>query len=71
MTGGFNITSIKAHLSKTWGLGPSRSDGVLLLGTTWLDIVVAAYAQRSGISLSAGGPGSGGSGCNNQQRGVL
>jgi fatty acid synthase subunit alpha len=77
MPGGFNITSIKAHLSKTWGLGPSRSDGVLLLGTTmepakrlgsevdakaWLDTVVTAYAQRSGISLSAGGSGGGGSG---------
>jgi fatty acid synthase subunit alpha len=46
MPGGLNITSIKAQ---TWGLGPSRSDGVLPLGTTWLDIAVAAYAQRSGI----------------------
>jgi fatty acid synthase subunit alpha len=33
MPEGFNITSIKAHLSKVWGLGPSRLDGVLLLGT--------------------------------------
>jgi fatty acid synthase subunit alpha len=69
MPGGFNITSIKAHLSKAWGLGPSRSDGVLLLGTTmepakrlgseaeakaWLGTVATAYAQRSGISLSVG-----------------
>jgi fatty acid synthase subunit alpha len=53
--------------SAPWGLGPSRSDGVLLLGTTmepakrlgseaeakaWLDTVATAYAQRSGISLS-------------------
>jgi fatty acid synthase subunit beta len=80
MPGGFNITSIKAHLSKAWGLGPSRSDGVLLLGTTmepakrlgseaeakaWLDTVVTAYAQRSGISLSAGGA-AGGSGGGSQ-----
>jgi fatty acid synthase subunit alpha, fungi type len=34
MPGGSNITSIKGHLLKAWGLGPSRSDGVLLLGTT-------------------------------------
>ena len=34
MPGGFNITSIKGHLSKAWGLGPSRSGDVLLLGTT-------------------------------------
>jgi fatty acid synthase subunit alpha len=34
MSGGFNITSIKAHLSKAWGLGLTRSDGVLMLGTT-------------------------------------
>ena len=86
MPGGFDVMSIKAHLSKTWELGPSCSDGVLLLGTTiepakrlgseveakvWLDTVVTAYAQRSGIA--AGGSGGGGSGrarCNNQQRGV-
>ncbi|KAK0450204.1 fatty acid synthase [Armillaria borealis] len=80
MPGGFNSSAVKAHLSKSWGLGPSRSDGVLLLATTmeppkrlasepeakaWLDGVVAVYAQRSGISLSApsaGGGGGGGSG---------
>jgi 3-oxoacyl-ACP reductase-like protein len=76
MPGGFNITSIKAHLSKAWVLGPSQSDGILLLDTTmepakclgseaeakaWLDTVVTAYAQRSGISLSVGGA-AGGSG---------
>ena len=59
--------------SKNLGLGSSRSDGVLLLGTTleppkrltseaegksWLDGVVFAYAQRSGISLLVA-PGSG------------
>jgi 3-oxoacyl-ACP reductase-like protein len=73
MLGGFNSSTIKAHLSKSWGLGPSRADGVLLLATTleppkrlaseaeaksWLDGVVTTYAQRSGISLSA--PGAGG-----------
>jgi fatty acid synthase subunit alpha, fungi type len=74
MPGGFNSSSIKSYLSKTWSLGPSRSDGVLLLGTTlepakrfgseaeakaWLDGVTASYAQRSGISLSAGNAGGG------------
>lgn len=64
---------IKAHLAKTWDLGPARSDGVLLLATTleppkrlasegeakpWLHGVVSVYAQRSGIPLSA--PGAGG-----------
>jgi len=75
MPGGFNASAIKTYLAKTWGLGPLRSDGVLLLGTTlepakrlgseaeakaWLDGVVAIYAQRSGISLSPGSVGGGG-----------
>ncbi|KAL0953237.1 hypothetical protein HGRIS_004490 [Hohenbuehelia grisea] len=80
MPGGFNASAIKSYLSKSWGLGPSRSDAVLLLGTTleppkrlgseaeaktWLDGVVALYAQRAGISLaaaSAGGSAGGGGG---------
>ena len=68
------ITSIKGHLLKAWGLGPSRSDGVLIFGTTmepakrlaseaeaesWLDTVVTVYAQRSGILLSVGGAADG------------
>ncbi|PCH42040.1 fatty acid synthase [Wolfiporia cocos MD-104 SS10] len=75
MPGGFNMTAIKAYLSKSWGIGPLRADGILLLGTTmepakrlgseaeakaWLDTLVAAYAQRAGISLSSGGAGAGG-----------
>jgi fatty acid synthase subunit alpha len=76
MPGGFNLTAIKGYLSKTWGLGPLRSDGVLLLGLTmdppkrlgseaeaktWLDSVTAVYARSAGISLSSGGTaGSGG-----------
>jgi fatty acid synthase subunit beta len=74
---GFNASAIKSYLSKSWGLGPSRSDGVLLLATTleppkrlgsdaeaksWLDGVVAVYAQRSGISLSSPGTGAAGGG---------
>ncbi|GBE85483.1 hypothetical protein SCP_0706700 [Sparassis crispa] len=77
MPGGFNISAIKAYLSKTWGLGPTRADGVLLLSTTmeppkrlgsdaeakaWLDTFVTLYAQRSGISLTTGAANSGGGG---------
>ncbi|GBE87869.1 fatty acid synthase [Sparassis crispa] len=77
MPGGFNISAIKAYLSKTWGLGPTRADGVLLLSTTmeppkrlgsdaeakaWLDTVVTLYAQRSGISLATGAANGGGGG---------
>ncbi|KAF8896473.1 fatty acid synthetase alpha subunit [Infundibulicybe gibba] len=77
MPGGFNVSAMKSHLSKAWGLGPARSDGVLLLATTleppkrlasdveaksWLDGIVAIYAQRSGISLSAPGAGAAGGG---------
>ena len=76
MPGSFNISAIKSYLSKTWGLGPSRSDGVLLLATTheppkrlgsdaeakaWLDGIVSIYAQRSGISLASGSSGASGS----------
>jgi len=75
--GGFNASSIEGYLAKTWGLGPSRSDGVLLLATTlepskrlaseaeakaWLDGVVSVYAQRSGISLASPGAAGGGGG---------
>lgn len=69
MPGGFNASAIKTYLAKSWGLGSSRADGVLLLGTTieppkrlgseaeakaWLDGVVAAYTRRAGITLSTG-----------------
>ena len=70
MPGGFNLSTIKTYLSKTWGLGSGRADGLLLLGLTmeptkrlgseaeaqaWLDGVAAAYAQQNGITLSSGG----------------
>ena len=75
MPGGFNSSVTKGYLSKSWGLGPSRADSVLLLGTAmepakrlgseakaklWLDGVVSIYAQRTGISLSAGSTSGGG-----------
>jgi fatty acid synthase subunit alpha len=77
MPGGFNISSAKAHLSKTWGLGSQRADAVLLIATTmepakrlgsesegkaWLDAAAQVYAQRVGISLSTGGAGGGAGG---------
>jgi fatty acid synthase subunit alpha len=78
MPGGFNASAIKSYLAKTWGLGPMRSDAVLLLATTveppkrlsseaeaksWLDNVVSIYSRRAGIQLSSGGAaGSGGPG---------
>ena len=34
MRGGFNSSAIKRYLNRNWGLGSSRSDSVLLLGTT-------------------------------------
>ena len=88
MPGGFNVSAIKSYLSKTWGLGSLRADGVLLLGATmeppkrlgaeaeaksWLDSVVAVYAQRAGISLTsgaaggAGGAGGGGAVINSEE----
>jgi fatty acid synthase subunit alpha len=77
MPGGFNLSAIKSHLLKSWGLGPQRADGVLLLGTTmepakrlgseaeakaWLDGVVSLYAQRSGVTLSSASSGGSGGG---------
>ncbi|QRW18188.1 fatty acid synthase subunit beta [Rhizoctonia solani] len=64
MPGGFNITTAKAHLNKTWGLGPARSDAALLLGVTmepakrlgseaeaksWLDSVAREYANKQAL----------------------
>ncbi|KAF9518450.1 hypothetical protein BS47DRAFT_1420879 [Hydnum rufescens UP504] len=75
--GGFNLSTIKAYLTKTWGLGPSHSNGVLLLGLTveppkhlgseaeaktWLDAIIAAYARQAGISLLSGATSGGGGG---------
>ncbi|KAJ7019830.1 fatty acid synthase [Mycena alexandri] len=54
MPGGFNSSAIKSYLSKSWGLGSGRADG------SWLDGIVAIYAQRSGISLSSGSSGGAG-----------
>ncbi|KAF8525925.1 hypothetical protein BU17DRAFT_74311 [Hysterangium stoloniferum] len=77
MPGGFNVSSIKNYLSKTWGFGPLRADGLLLLGLTfepakrfgseaeakaWLDTLAAVYAQQNGISLTSAGASGGGGG---------
>ncbi|KAI5122922.1 hypothetical protein M0805_007600 [Coniferiporia weirii] len=77
MPGGFNLSAVKAHLSKTWGLGSARADGVMLLALTmeppkrlgseaeakaWLDSIVPIYASKAGVSLSQGGSAGGGGG---------
>lgn len=70
MPGGFGMSGVKSHLTKAWGLGPGRIDGVLLMAVTmepskrlgseaeaktYLDSVVQAYSQNAGITLSQGG----------------
>ena len=69
MPHGFNASAVKPYLLKSLGLGPSRSDGVLLVTTleppkrlgseaeakSWLNSVAAIYAQRSGIPMSSPG----------------
>ena len=72
MPGGFNSSAIKSYLSKSWGLGSSRSDGVLLLGTTleppkrlaseaegksWLD---GEFLSMLGVLASPGAGGASG-----------
>lgn len=77
MPGGFTLTNVKGHLTKTWGLGPGRIDGALLFSLTlepatrlanegdakaWLDNVANKYASYAGISLSSGSTGGDGVG---------
>ncbi|TIB03399.1 hypothetical protein E3P94_00662 [Wallemia ichthyophaga] len=77
MPGGFNLSSVKTHLSKSWGLGPQRQEAVLLFGITmepakrlgsepeakqWADSVAQAYASQAGITLSTASAGGGGGG---------
>jgi fatty acid synthase subunit alpha len=69
MPGGFGVSAIKGHLSKSWGIGTQRADAVLLLALTnepakrlaseneaksWLDGLASTYASQAGISLSSG-----------------
>ncbi|KAJ2888054.1 fatty acid synthase alpha subunit Lsd1, partial [Coemansia aciculifera] len=77
MPGGFTQSTARAYLQASYGLGPMRQDGLLLLGLTsepaarlaseaeakaWLDACAQAYAKRAGIAYSAGGSGGGASG---------
>ena len=72
MPGGFNITAVRKYLETTWGLGPGRQDGVLLLAITmepparlgaendakaFLDEASNKYAINAGISLSTSAAG--------------
>ncbi|KAJ2669644.1 fatty acid synthase alpha subunit Lsd1, partial [Coemansia sp. RSA 1085] len=67
MPGGFNLSTIKAQLSASYGLGPQRQDALLALAltmepsarisshaeaTAWLDQVAQAYAVHAGISYA-------------------
>ena len=75
MPGGFGMTQIKAFLGSSYGLGPKRSDALLMHGLTmepasrlaneaeakaWLDQVAKAYAAKVGISFAQAGSGTAG-----------
>ncbi|KAJ2724547.1 fatty acid synthase alpha subunit Lsd1 [Coemansia sp. Benny D115] len=75
MPGGFTQSNARAYLQSSYGLGPQRQDGLLLLSLTmepasrmgseadaksWLDSLAQAYAKRTGISYSAAGAGAAG-----------
>ncbi|KAK0543591.1 hypothetical protein OC846_006365 [Tilletia horrida] len=77
LSGRFNISSVKNHLSEAWGLGAGRTDGVLLITLTqeppkrlaaegeaeaWLDSVLATYSSLNGLNLQQGGAAPGGAG---------
>lgn len=68
MPGGFGVTAIKGYLSATYGLGPNRTQGVLLHGLvsepaarlasesdgkSWVDSVARSYAAKVGIELGS------------------
>ncbi|KAJ4560110.1 beta subunit of fatty acid synthetase [Exophiala dermatitidis] len=72
MPGGFNITAVRKFLETSFGLGPGRQDGVLLLALTmeppsrlgsetdakaYLTDVAQKYAATAGISLSSASSG--------------
>jgi fatty acid synthase subunit alpha len=72
MPGGFTLSSAKSYLTTSYGLGPGRVEGALLIAITmepparlgaepeakaWLDSVAQAYAKRAGVTLSAPGTG--------------
>ncbi|ORX48172.1 fatty acid synthase [Piromyces finnis] len=71
MAAGFTKGKINAYLSQKYGLGPKRSDALLLFGLTnepasrfgsedeakaWLDKTASMYSGFAGVSLSAGAP---------------
>jgi fatty acid synthase subunit alpha len=68
MPGGFSLPKIKSYLSSSFGLGPKRSESVLLHGLTlepstrfgedslakeWLNSTAQSYALKAGISFSS------------------
>ncbi|KAJ3199242.1 3-oxoacyl-[acyl-carrier-protein] synthase, partial [Entophlyctis luteolus] len=68
MPAGFGMNSVKAHLKGAFGLGPKRSEGVLVHGLTmepasrfsseseakaWLDSVAQGYSAKVGVALGS------------------
>ncbi|PVU94326.1 hypothetical protein BB561_002640 [Smittium simulii] len=77
MPGGFTLASIKSLLSSQYGLGPQRSDGLMLVAMTmepesrlanesavnsWIKSISSIYAQRSGITYQQAQSGGNASG---------
>ncbi|KAJ2797124.1 fatty acid synthase alpha subunit Lsd1, partial [Coemansia guatemalensis] len=69
MPGGFSLTQVRDTLQSTYGLGPQRQDGLLLVALTmspterlagdadasaWLDRVAKVYALHAGITYPTG-----------------
>jgi len=76
MPPGFNMTAVKDYLQTTWGLGPGRQTGVLLLAITsepasrlttsdeaksFLEKTIQRYSTHAGVSLSIASAGTGAS----------
>ncbi|KAI9088332.1 hypothetical protein DFS34DRAFT_701418 [Phlyctochytrium arcticum] len=77
MPGGFGMGQVKAYLTSAHGLGPKRSQAVLLHGLltepaarmageadakAWLDATAKSYADKVGITLGGGAGDAGGAG---------
>lgn len=73
MPGGYTMPKIKSYLNSSFGLGPKRSESVMLHGLTlepaarfaedsqakdWLKSTAHSYASKTGISFSPVGSGS-------------
>jgi fatty acid synthase subunit beta len=79
MPGGFTLSQVKEHLKSSYGLGPLRSDALLLLGATmepsnrlsneedakkWIASVAQEYSKFAGIQYRVASGSAGGSNAN-------